>query len=308
MASSLLVTGASGLVGAAVCRAAASRAESDTLIIGQHWTRALPADLSFIQPLALDWDAWLEVANTGRQSLENIEQKPTALIHCAAMAHPNDCERDPLRSNRLNVDVPIALARWAASHQMAFVFCSSEQVYAGTGALYGKDDECNPINLYGAQKLKAERGIRAVHPGAVIARLPLMYSFASGSQSFVQPMLSAFVNQRSVPAFVDEWRPPAHVDDVALALVKALDCLGELMLLGGPDVLSRFEIASMVCRQLRASEELIVGSLQRDSNPGANGAITAHRPRRLALDSAQDWARVGIKPRSFAESLEAWIP
>ena len=83
------------------------------------------------------------------------EQKPTAIIHCAAMSKSPDCQLQPELARRINVDATALLAELAAD--IPFVFFSSDLVFDGKKGNYVETDAVGPLSIYAETKVAAER-------------------------------------------------------------------------------------------------------------------------------------------------------
>jgi dTDP-4-dehydrorhamnose reductase len=236
--------------------------------------------------------------------------KPDAVIHAAAMAHPAVCEQNAEGSYQANVLATRYVAKWAAKQQAHLVFVSSEQVFSGTALVYRASDAPNPVNVYGRHKAQAEQCVHALHPQAVIARLPLLYSFDTADSGFAQAMIEAFRQGKVVQAFTDEVRPPAHVEDVAKALIKLLALNKSVVFkaivhLGGPEPLTRYEMALQLAQRCAINQSVPSASLTSLITPLLQSALTTGgaRPARLWLESTAAWAQLGIQPRTWQQSI-----
>ena len=173
MGSFVLVTGASGFVGRAVC---SQLVESDFIVIAamrnriEHSVSVNPVVTGEIT-ITTDW---------GR-ALIGVD----AVVHLAARVHVmHDTETEPLKAFRaFNVDCTLNLARQAAAAGLKrFVFVSSIGVngsHTASGTPFCEKVQNNPHNAYALSKLEAEEGLIqiAAETGleVVIIRPPLVY-------------------------------------------------------------------------------------------------------------------------------------
>lgn len=112
------------------------------------------------------------------------EFKPEVAIHCGAVSDVGECENNPEKSFRVNVQGTQILARYCARSHTRMVFCSSDQVYiekqtrenAETYYLpHREEGRLNPLPVYGQHKLQAEKVCLNENPDSVILRLTLLY-------------------------------------------------------------------------------------------------------------------------------------
>jgi dTDP-4-dehydrorhamnose reductase len=179
----LFLTGASGLVGAAVAAAAARRGHQVVGTVGRH-AGVVPG---LAKQIALD------LGDLAAVSTAVLEEFPEAIVNCAAVSVPEACERDPATSQQLNVRLPERLARLAHHFSARYVHLSSEQVFDGRRTSpYSAGDPPSLINLYGRQKLESERLVQAAAPDfAVTIRPPLLMGDSLGGRRSVHERLLA---------------------------------------------------------------------------------------------------------------------
>jgi nucleoside-diphosphate-sugar epimerase len=188
----VLVTGASGFVGKALC---AEVCEKNIPIVS------------------------LKLAHSDPENIAIALRQCSAVVHLAARVHVmQDASQDPLSDyRRTNVDVTLGLARTAAaSGVQRFVFVSSVKVNGestAVGQCFRPDDMPAPQDPYGISKMEAEQGLRQIAAESgmelVIVRPPLVYgpgvkaNFAALMRAVQRgwPLpLGAVHNQRSLVA------------------------------------------------------------------------------------------------------------
>ena len=197
-----------------------------------------------------------------------------------AASSPNFCQEQPVLSAQINVKASEILAQICAAAKIPFVFTSTDLVFDGTKPPYLETDSVSPINIYGEQKVAAERAILAAYPQATICRMPLMFGVApAAATSFIQPWLTALRADRSLQLFVDEFRTPVSAITAAHGLLLALQHGSELMHLGGRERISRYDFGCLLAEVFNLDSALLSPIYQRDLQ------MTAPRAADVSLDS-----------------------
>jgi dTDP-4-dehydrorhamnose reductase len=292
----LLITGVSGMLGWTLAARAAERFR----IIGtcrEHHVD-LPAHRSASDKDERNETLTLDITDHSalRDALEHA--RPAAVVHLAALADPNACERSPQQCKKINLDASIALAEMCERRGIPMVFASTDLVFAGDNAPYAESDETGPINTYGLHKAAAERAIRVVHRSAAICRLPLLFGDPSppyattptAGSTFVQSWANQLRSGNTLKLFTDEYRTPASAHDVSQGLLLAVDALlqGEpvgTLHLGGDRRLSRYDFGFLLCDACNLPRDLVEPCLQSDVPMPAPRAkdVSLASPRAKAL-------------------------
>ena len=139
-----------------------------------------------------------------------LDAFPDAIVNCAAVSVPEQCETDPARSQAMNVGLPATLARLAHHVSARFVHISSEQVFDGTRTTpYAPTDRATPINLYARQKLESERAVHEVaEEFAITLRVPLLISAPGFSASASRSRKAVSPISRMLPSCRPRNAPP----------------------------------------------------------------------------------------------------
>ncbi|KRF07514.1 dTDP-4-dehydrorhamnose reductase [Nocardioides sp. Soil777] len=189
------------------------------------------------------------------------------------------------------------LAVAAARNGARMVLVSSDVVFSGADGVYAESAPPDPITAYGAAKAAAETVVRAVCPGAVVARTSLILG---DGRSPHEQLVHAMAGGADGALFADEMRCPVHVADLAAALVEvAGDDLTGVLHVGGADALSRLELGRLVARR----DGLDAGVLRSGNRAamGVPGPIDVRLDSSLAADllrtrlrGAREFLAVGL--------------
>ena len=293
----VFLTGASGLVGSAVARAAFRRGHRVVGVVGTYAGDIEGAE----KTLALD------LTDEAAVSAAVLEAFPDAIFNCAAVSVPEVCDTDPARAQTLNVTLPATLARLAHHLSARFVHLSSEQIFDGERPTpYASGDAPSPINLYGRQKLASEREVHAATEDfAVTIRAPLLMGDSLGGRRSVHERLFAdWAAGKAPKLYVDELRQPCTAENLAEVMVE----LGERRDLrgvfhwAGTELLSRHALGEKIRAHFKLTDKQApLVAITRAETPEA----AKRRPPSLGLDIAPLAGKLKTRPQSITEQLEA---
>lgn len=274
--------------------------------LGQHFADAPAAGweihgIHHQQPFREGSDHFWEIDLTDIEYTKTFfdQIKPKAIIHLAAISKPSECEADPDYSYKVNVVIPALLAQYAYAKRIHFYYISTDMVFDGTKGPYDYQGNPAPVNLYGKQKYEAERRIMDIHSAATIIRLPLLYGYTPKKQNFLTEWVDKLQQGEEFIAFTDEYRSPVYVKDAVegiLFLVKKRH--QGIWHLGGPDRLSRYEMAIQIAEAIGADTDLVIGKKLSEIE------LPYPRPADVSLICRKTEA-AGLHPRTFAEGLKA---
>jgi dTDP-4-dehydrorhamnose reductase len=243
----LLITGASGFLGRALCGLASEKWS----VTGVHYRNGL--DIPGVASIRADL--------TDAAQVEGMlaEVNPGALIHAAAVAQPQVCEQHRRSSAAVNVHAPEVMAGLCADRNIPFLFVSTDLVFDGRRAPYDESCPASPVCVYGRQKVQAESVVLDRYPDALVCRLPLMFGAAGHCRpNFTWQMLTGLRQGRHVKLFTDEFRTPVDNVSAARGLLAVLGRARGVLHLGGRTRLSRYDFGMLLADRLGASPSLLV--------------------------------------------------
>jgi dTDP-4-dehydrorhamnose reductase len=287
----ILVTGASGLAGLALVRAARAR--------GSHVTGAVHG---WIGPLpGVDALRRVDLAHAGSADRLWSASRPDVVLHAAAVSEPHACAADPEGSRRVNVGLPQRLARLCREAGVPLVHLSTDQVFDGRRGGYGPGDPLNPVSEYGRQKREAEEAVLAAHPGALILRLPLLCGNSpAGRRSLHEKLFLLWRTGAKARLFTDEFRQPCDAGSAAEASLALVERgLSGIFHWAGAEVLTRHELGRRLAVRFGLDPDRHIDPVRL-----AETAAAAERPARLDLEIDATVEAVGLQPESFSEQLE----
>jgi len=293
----LLLTGASGLVGSNVASSAARRGFEVIAIVGRFFGE-IPGATRVER---------LDVADTAAVQQLALETFPDAIINAAAISEPSQCDADPARSQAINVALPAMLAQLAHHVGARLIHLSSEQVFDGTRAPYRRDDPVAPPNLYARQKVESEQQVARFAPeSAATIRLPLLGGNSlTGRRSLHERLFMTWAVGRRARLYRDEIRQPCSAENVAEMIVElcerrdARSC--GLLHWAGAERLSRAQMGRRIAQHFNLPAEALIDEAAQadDARPG----VPARQPD-LTLDCAPLAGLLKTRQETFDAMLE----
>ncbi|MCU0242267.1 MAG: SDR family oxidoreductase [Vicinamibacteria bacterium] len=286
----VLITGASGMVGGGL---ASLLADSFQIVAARP-----RASVSFgADTFALDL-----ASRAWPQAIANAHAQ--AVIHCAALASADDCERDPVLAEELNVNVPRHLAALCRAEGQRLIHLSTDLVFDGRQERYRETDPARPLMVYARTKLAGEQAVLDAYPEAAVVRIALVYGRGHGPRATASEAIAwSLLAGRPMRLFRDQYRTPidlASLADGFKRLLASHQC--GLFHMGGPERLSRYELGLRVARAFGLSTHLIEPIDQ------AQLPLGAPRPRDVSLDSSRAVNELGWRPmpldRAIAEGRD----
>ena len=145
-------------------------------------------------------------------------------INCAAYTAVDKAESEPDKAFRINGTAVGFLAAACKEHNALFIHLSTDYVFDGRGsAPYTEEHPVNPVNLYGASKLKGEELALQHYPQSIIIRTSWVY--ASTGNNFVKTMLRLMSDRPTLNVVNDQYGCPTFAGDLADAIMKMVTLL-----------------------------------------------------------------------------------
>lgn len=277
----ILITGANGRLGSALCNRLAD----------QHHVVPLVGESA--SGVHVELTRWAEV----HRAVEHFA--PDFIIHTAAWTDVDGCARDPQRALRVNGLGTQYLAAASGARGIPMLYISSNEVFDGTSAQpYREYDPTRPANPYGYSKWVGEQALIRHNPQHMIVRTAWL--FAHGGRNFVQTILNAARAGKALRVVRDEVSNPTYTDDLADAIpaLIAARCWGTYHLTNS-GMASRFTFAQAILEAAGIDAPIEPITLKEWPRPSTPPPYAA-----LANDAA---AALGITLRPWQEALTAFI-
>lgn len=252
-----LIVGASGFIGSYVVESLLRKTEEDIV-----------ATYNLNEPFLSDKRvSWLKfdvrecVADKISSSIS--KEEPLKIIYLASFHHPDLVEKKFDLAWDINI-VSLSQFLGEIGQFYSFFYASTDSVY-GNGTLshyFSEEEELNPINTYGKQKVLSEQ-ISLAHFGRVV-RFPFLIgpSKLKGRPHFFDEIVSALKNKKQVRLFKDSYRSTLSFGLAADLLVeiteKPIGDIPPILNISSDKGLSKYDVGLKIADKYGLNTELLV--------------------------------------------------
>ena len=193
----ILITGAAGQLGTALCR-----------VLAQH--TVIPKDLPGFDLTKSDVEEQV------------VQAAPDVIIHAGAYTDVDGAERDPERATAVNVTGTERVAAAAVRAGARLVYVSTDYVFDGAQrAPYGEQDLPHPLNHYGMTKWRGEQAVLSSGARPLVIRTAWLYG--QQGKNFVKSIMRAAQDKAVLRVVYDQRGCPTFAEDLAQMVALLLD-------------------------------------------------------------------------------------
>jgi dTDP-4-dehydrorhamnose reductase len=272
----IFITGGSGLLGSNLMM----DYRSDFRIYGSFYS--YPFKIEGTESIKMD------IGNRKEVEAALADIKPDIVIHTAAIADVDACEKNREMAEKVNVAGTENVALASESIKAKFVYISTDYVFDGQVA--GRDEEAlpSPINYYGLTKLKGEEATRQLSSDHLIVRTTIYGWSLEDKPRGVERMVLSLQEGKEVFGFTDQFYAPVMVNDLGRAILElARKGLKGTYHIFSQDSLSRFEFTRQMAHKFNLPVELVKPSKLKDAR------LIAPRPLLNNLSVKKALAEIG---------------
>lgn len=173
------------------------------------------------QPIGVDRDEMDLMDNTTIRSVI-MNLKPEAIVHCAAHTAVDKAEEEVEVCYQINAESVKVIAECAKELDIKLIYISTDYVFDGTKeGEYTETDIPNPINVYGASKLKGEQYVQDLLEKYYIVRISWVFGF--NGNNFIKTMLRLGKQLDELNVINDQVGSPTYTADLAPLLVDMIE-------------------------------------------------------------------------------------
>ena len=170
-----------------------------------------------------------------------LDAKPDLVINAAAYTNVDGCEDDRETAFAVNGDAPGYIAAACREVGARLVHYSTDYVFDGSKTEYVESDEPNPINVYGASKLRGEQNIARCMDDYRIIRTSWL--FGRHGKNFVETIRQLSRTNETVRVVTDQVGKPTYTVDLARKTAEIIECPPGIYHVTNDGVCSWYEFA-----------------------------------------------------------------
>jgi dTDP-4-dehydrorhamnose reductase len=267
----LLVTGASGLLGASLVSFARDLGLNVIALCHRH-----KITITNVPVYSVD----LTDRTATRDVIANL--RPASIVHCAAATNVDWCEGHPKETQAVNVQATSFVAEIASELRSRVLYISTDSVFDGKRGNYSEAARPAPLNVYARSKLCGELEVLRRHPAALVARVSIYGWNVQNKQSLAEWVLRQLAAGKEIGGFTDVHFSPMLVNDLAEVLLSMLDRrLSGLYHVVGSERISKYEFARRVAMASGFEPERVLPARVVDAS------LRAARPLDVSLNTGK---------------------
>lgn len=280
----VFITGSTGLLGSALFLCVPKNVK----LAGSIRINRLVPDVKDVRYYTLD----IVDINSVLRAVRDF--KPDVIIHTAAQANVDYCERHQEEAFDTNVIGSRNIVKAANEVGAQVIFCSTNSIYDGKNPPYSASDDGNPVDYYGETKVQIEKEIKRDAKSWIIVRLMTMLGWNNPNERTnpVTWLLPKLKNNEDIFMTNDMFNNFLYNLSGAEAIWKIITDKrnNEVFNLAGKDKHNRYELAKAIAKAFKYSDKKI-NEVTSDYFP----ALTP-RPPDTSFDTTKMEMDLKVKP------------
>lgn len=286
----VLLTGSNGLLGQALTTLLLRETNYELILTSAE-------DKSFLD-LGLKYEK-LDI--TAKEDVKKMVAffEPDVIVNCAAFTNVDLCETERELSWRINVDGVKNLIIACRKENSRLIHISTDYIFDGKNGPYTEESTPNPVSFYGRSKLAAENAITTSTISYTILRTMVLYGTGTNVKpNFAIWMINSLKKNDPIRIVDDMIGNSTMVDDLAHAVLKSIEKkLTGIFNIAGPDIISRYDFAMILCDVFKFDKRMISKIKTKDLQQAAQ------RPLNSGLTTYKAESQMGFKTMDTLEGL-----
>ncbi len=179
------------------------------------------------------------------------------VFFCASITSIDYCEKEPIISNRVNVENTLKLLNKFSDSGAFVVYISSNAVFNGDKPFSEYNETPDPKTEYGAQKAIVESELLKMNHGAGVA-IVRFGKVITPNMPLISNWISKLKNEESITAFFDMFMAPISIDfAVNLLTIIAQKKMSGIVQGSAYRDISYVEAANYIAKKIGVSTNLV---------------------------------------------------
>ncbi len=288
-----LIVGANGYLGSYLLKTVLEQTNDKIIATSRDLSQA------FLKHERVEWlSVDIEDLSQVEKLSETVDSQKEAVkvLFLAALHHPDKVAKDPKKAWGINI-TSLSLFLGKANNIKCFFYPSTDSVYGESvdGKAFGENDSLCPVNVYGTQKVLAEKLV--LFSGYNVLRYPFLIgkSLVPHKKHFYDIMKQEILEGNEFSLFSDSFRSAISFDMAAKLTIDIIenyyDKAPKALNVCADKQLSKYEIGVMLAQKLSVSSENLKGISVND-----NGDIfETKRANSTIMDNSLLKKTLGIK-------------
>lgn len=241
----------------------------------------------------------LDISNREEVQKKIEDIQPDFFVNCAAYTAVDKAETEQDHALAINAFAVENMALACKRAGARFIHVSTDYVFDGNGTRpYKEDDAVDPVNAYGASKLKGEELAVQANEQTIIIRTSWVYS-AFGN-NFVKTMLRLMQSRPEVNVVDDQQGSPTYAADLAEGIMEIIDSgkwVPGIYHFSNEGVITWYDFASEI-------KKLSGYAAKVNAIPTEQYPTPARRPHYSVFDKTKIQETFGIRLKNWQEGLQ----
>jgi len=241
----ILITGASGMLGAALVK-----------LWDKKYQIFATAGSDFIHNKAKNFKKFNLKSKNFRYLAHWV--KPNVIIHCAALTSHEYCQSNPKEAILVNGDSVKKLIEVFSKAKLIFI--STDAVFPLKTHLANEKTKTAPVTIYGQSKQLGENYVLSLSKNGCIVRTTIIgKNINSNKQSFAEWIVNSIIDRKKITLYNDAIFTPISIWHLAKELEWIIgNKVPKILHVAGSEIISKYDFGNNLSKKLHLDLSLIV--------------------------------------------------